>query len=285
MNSRPRIFIAGSGYTGERCADFFCSNGADVTALVSSAGSAQRLQGKSFGVIAADASDPAALRNALAQCERPDVLIHCLSGHSGRDAAAYRVTYIETLRNLLQILHPGHCIFTSSTSVYTQDDGSVVTEESACGGTPTADVLLEAEAIALASGGAAVRLGGIYGPGRTRFIESALSMKSSPFGSADAFINLIHRDDAARALFHAGDLRLRGVFNAVDDRPSRRDALAAAIRTDQSVRQDTDSGPAAGKRVSNAKLRSTGWEPRYPSVIDALRLDPELAALRVSKAR
>lgn len=285
LNSRPRIFIAGSGYTGERCADFFCRKGAEVTALVSSAGSAQRLQGKPFRVLAADASDREALQGVLSNFEKPDVLIHCLSGHSGRDAAAYRVTYVETLHNLLEILKPSHCVFTSSTSVYAQDDGSEVTEESPCGGTPTADVLLEAEAIALASEGAVVRLGGIYGPGRTRFIESALSEKLSPHGSSDAFINLIHRDDAARALFHAGDLRLRGIFNAVDDHPSRRDALAEAIRTDQPVREGNGGGTPAGKRVSNAKLRRSGWRPHYPSVIDALRLDAELASLRVSKAR
>lgn len=287
LNPRPRIFIAGCGYTGERCADFFSREGCDVTALVSSAASAQRLQLiKPFRVIASDASDPAALRNVLSDSERPDVLVHCLSGTSGREAAAYRVTYVETLRNLLGILQPGHCVFTGSTSVYTQNDGSVVTEDSACGGTPTADVLLEAEGMALHASGAVVRLGGIYGPGRTRFIESALAPSTAHTGSPGMFINLIHRDDAARALFHAGHLRLHGIFNAVDNHPSLRGALAEAVRTGQPVRDDAGlRGSSTGKCVSNAKLRSTGWEPRYPSLPDALRLDAELAIPGVNKAR
>lgn len=227
----------------------------------------------------ADAADPAALEAALSNYAQPDILIHCLSGKTGRDAGAYNVTYVATLRNLLTSLRPKHCVFTGSTSVYTQNDGSTVNEESPCGGTPTADVLLEAERIALDAGGAVVRLGGIYGPGRTRFIESALTQGTSPFGSPDAFINLIHRDDAARALCHAGRSRLHGIYNAVDDHPARRDALAEAIREDHPIR-DAQFAPATGKRVSNAKLRSSGWQPLYPSVLDALRDDPDLAALR-----
>jgi hypothetical protein len=53
------------------------------------------------------------------------------------------------LRNLLDVLRPRFCVFTGSTSVYPQNDGSAVTEESRTGGTPTGDVLLEAERLAL----------------------------------------------------------------------------------------------------------------------------------------
>ncbi len=282
MNQHPRILVAGCGYTGERCADFFCADGCEVTALVSSPESKQRLQGKPYDIIAANAANPAELGTALAHRAKPDVLIHCLSGKSGRDADAYRVTYIETLRNLLDILAPGFCVFTGSTSVYTQNDGSTVTEESPCGGTPAADVLLEAESIALAAGGGVVRLGGIYGPGRTRFLDAALSGAHPPAGSGDAFINLTHRDDAARALVHSANLRLRGIYNAVDDHPARRSDLAESLRANRLVRNDPGAR-TAGRRVSNAKLRATGWRPLFPSMLDALRDDPGLRGL--SKTR
>jgi len=199
------------------------------------------------------------------------VLIHCLSGKQGRDADAYRVVYCETLRNLVNILAPKFTVFTSSTSVYPQNDASEVDEHSPVGGTPTGDVLLEAEHIALEADGAAVRLGGIYGPGRARFIESARANEPLPFGSPDAFINLIHRDDAARALFHVGLHRLPGVFNAVDDKPGRRADLAESIRTGQPV-PTSASDTSTGKRVKNTKLKSAGWAPQYPSVLDALGL-------------
>ncbi len=269
--------LAGCGYTGERCAEFFCADGWDVTALVSSDASAKRLEGKPYPVFAADASDPGQLRSLSGKTGRPDVLVHCLSGHGSRDAAAYRVTYVETLRHLLEIFSPRFTVFTGSTSVYPQNDGSIVTEDSPVGGTPTGDVLLEAERLALESGGAVVRLGGIYGPGRARFIEAVLSGEPMPQGAPDAFINLIHRDDAARALFHVGSKRLAGIFNAVDDNPSRRADLAAAIATtfNRPVPPIPDT-PPTGKKVANTKLRATGWTPRYPSVPEALQQDPIL---------
>ncbi|MGA1540122.1 MAG: NAD-dependent epimerase/dehydratase family protein [Chthoniobacterales bacterium] len=266
------MFLAGCGYTGERCADFFCEAGWDVTALVSSEESASRLTGKPYRVIAADAANFEDLRTKTADCAQPDVLVHCLSGKDGRNPDAYRVVYCETLRNLIDLLRPKFTVFTSSTSVYAQNDASEVDETSPVGDTPTGDVLVSAEQITLDTGGAAVRLGGIYGPGRARFIESARANEPLPFGSPDAFINLIHRDDAARALFHVGSKRLPGLYNAVDDHPARRADLAESIRSGNLVPSVPDQ-TATGKRVQNAKLKSTGWTPQYPSVLDAIRAD------------
>jgi nucleoside-diphosphate-sugar epimerase len=246
-----------------------------VTGLVSSEESAGRLAGRDFAVVAANAADAADLRRKFSGSAPPDVLVHCLSGHGGRDADAYRVTYVQTLRNLLDVLKPSFCVFTGSTSVYPQNDGNIVTEESRTGGTPTGDVLLEAEQLAREAGGAVVRLGGIYGPGRTRFIEAARTGQPTP-GDPDGFVNFIHRDDAAAALLHVGRLQLAGVWNAVDDRPVRRAELAEAIHSGNPLPvpaaavYDRRIPPSTGKRVSNAKLRGAGWTPRYPTVIDAL---------------
>jgi nucleoside-diphosphate-sugar epimerase len=198
-----------------------------------------------------------------------------LSGKDGRNPDAYRVVYCETLRNLIDVLRPNFTVFTSSTSVYPQNNADQVDEASPVGGTPTGDVLVAAEKITTDAGGAAVRLGGIYGPGRARFIESARANEPLPFGSPDAFINLIHRDDAARALFHVGSNRRPGLYNAVDDHPGRRDDLAESIRTNSPVVAaacDRHS-PSTGKRVGNTKLKSTGWIPQYPGVLDAIRAD------------
>jgi nucleoside-diphosphate-sugar epimerase len=270
LNHHPRIFVAGCGYTGARCADFFSAAGCKVTGLVSSSAEAGRLADKPYEVMAGDAADANALRAMLSTRERPQVLVHCLSGHGGRDAAAYRMTYVETLRHLLEILRPEFCVFTSSTSVYAQNDGQTVTEDSITGGTPTGDVLLEAENLAQTAGGAAVRLGGIYGPGRAQFIQAAREGEAIGAGQPDGFINFIHRDDAAAALVHVARQRLGGVFNAVDNHPAARSALQEALRAGT----DTLSlpvGALAGKHVSNAKLQPTGWAPRYPSILDAVR--------------
>ena len=135
--------------------------------------------------------------------------------------------------------------------------------------------MVAAEKIALDAGGAAVRLGVIYGPGRARFIGAARANEPLPFGSPNAFTNPIHRDDAARAIYHVGSHCLPGLFNAVDDNPSRRSDLAESIRNNAPLVATVHDGrsPATGKRVQNAKLKSTGWIPKYPSVLEAL---PEL---------
>ncbi len=243
--------------------------------MVSSEESARRLTGKPYRVLVADAANPDELRAKLAGYGQPDVLIHCLSGKDGRNPDAYRVVYQETLQHLLDLLQPKFTVFTSSTSVYPQNSADEVDESSLVGGTPTGDILVGAEKLAIEAGGAAVRLGGIYGPDRARFIEAARSGEPLPFGAPDAFINLIHRDDAARALFHVGSHRLPGVFNAVDDHPARRCDLAESIRTNSPLVAAVYDRrtPSTGKRVQNAKLKSTGWTPRYPGVLDAL---PEL---------
>lgn len=273
MNHDPRIFIAGCGYTGERCADLFWSQGYGVTGLVSSEDSVRRLSGKPYPVIAANASRPAELASFVSAVPPHSLLVHCLSASGGRNAAAYRVTYVETLRHLIEALRPGFVVFTGSTSVYPQNDGSIVDETSPTGGSPTADVLLEAEQIALDAGGAVVRLGGIYGPGRARFLKSILNGDAPE--NPDACINLIHRDDAAAALVHVMRNRLGGVYNAVDDCPSRRSDLARTVKGDKPA---GSSNPATGKRVSNTRLRFTGWRPRYPSLAEAWQTDADLHA-------
>lgn len=200
------------------------------------------------------------------------MLVHCLSGHGGRDADAYRITYVRTLQHLLEAFSPRFAVFTSSTSVYPQNDASNVTEESPVGGSLTGEILLEAERLALEAGGAVVRLGGIYGPGRSRFIDAVRSGEPLPHGAAEAFINLIHRDDAAQALFHVGSERLAGIFNAVDDAPLRRGDLAASLAAIFHLPAPPACvAPPSGKIVSNAKLRATGWSPRHPSVIEWAR--------------
>jgi nucleoside-diphosphate-sugar epimerase len=270
LNHNPRILIAGCGYTGERCADLFFAEGLEVTALVATPESAQRLAAKPYTVTALDAADPGQLSALLDNKGPQDLLVHCLSGRSGRDAAAYRQTYVETLRQLLGVFAPAFSVFTSSTSVYPQNDGRWVDETSEVGGTPTGDVLVEAERLALAAGGAAVRLGGIYGPGRSRFIAAALSGEPLP-GDASGCVNFTHADDAAAAIAHVVRGRLAGAFNAVDDHPVRRADLAEAIRSGAASLPAPSEDSLTGKRVRNAKLRATGWAPRYPGILDAIR--------------
>ncbi len=271
------MVIAGCGFLGEAAAVFFCGAGWEVRALCATAESAARLADQPFEILAADiAGDLSGIPDCWL---RPEVLIHCASSGGG-GADAYRRIYRDGLENAIAFFHPERVIFTGSTSVYAQADGSWVDEGSpARPGHETGAVLLEAEMIALQQvEGVVARLGGIYGPGRSvllrKFLEGTAAME---FGGA-RWINQIHRDDAARSLVKlAGRAVPRGIYNVCDNAPAtRRDVyswIAGALLKPLPPEGPPDPNGKRGqanKRVSNAKLRATGWQPAFPSYADAL---------------
>jgi nucleoside-diphosphate-sugar epimerase len=180
-------------------------------------------------------------------------------------------------------------LYTSSTSVYAQTDGSVVTEP--CPADPereTGKLLLQAEAITLAAGGIVARLSGIYGPGRSVILQKFLTGSAIIEEDGRRFLNQIHRDDAARALFHLAASGIRGeVFNVCDSTPLSQlecyQALASIFSRPLPPTGPRDANRKRGwthKRVSNAKLIATGWLPRFPSFLDAAPAIAPTLALR-----
>src|SRR4029077_18848378 len=102
-----------------------------------------------------------------------------------------------------------------------QSNGEWVTEESpAEPNQETGKILREAEQLVLTRDGDVARLGGIYGPGRSFLLKRFLGNEAIVDPERDRFVNQIHRDDAAAALFllvcqSPGG----GIYNVVDDRP------------------------------------------------------------------
>ena len=91
-------------------------------------------------------------------------MIHCVSSRGG-DAEAYREIYVNGARHLLETFPKAKILFTSSTSVYAQRDGSWATEESETNPVrETSRILLEVERLILEKSGIVARLAGIYGP-------------------------------------------------------------------------------------------------------------------------
>jgi len=219
-----------------------------------------------------------------------DVVVVALAAGS-RDVDEYRATYVDGLRNVLDGIDASgsrpRVVVVSSTAVYDVDDGSTVTEETpAVAATPTAGVLLEAEALLRARhpGAVLARLSGVYGPGRERLIDQVRggSARRTPQPGRSPHTNRIHRDDAAAALVHLATLADPApTYLVTDDEPARLDDvyafLAAELDVPEPPRAEAAGRPAAGrqgagdKRLSNALLRSTGWTPRYPSFREGYR--------------
>ena len=81
--------------------------------------------------------------------------------------------------------------------------------------------------------------------------------------------NRIHRDDAAAAVVHfLTRTEAPGrLYVGTDDEPALLGDVAAhlAQRLGAPVPPATDPALATGKRLSNARLRTTGWVPAYPT--------------------
>ena len=279
-----KVIVAGCGFVGLATARLFAGAGREVVGVTHSVESAGLLRGEAFPVVACDITD----RVALAGCGElrgAGVVIHCAS--SGRGGVEqYRAVYLNGARALAEVLAPRTLVFTSSTSVYAQTDGAWVSEESAAApDRETGRVLREAEDFVLAQGGVVARLAGIYGPGRSVLLRKFFAGEAVIDCDGSKWINQAHRDDIAAALVHLVTTGARGVFNVSDDEPLAQRAVYAwlAERFDRPLPPcgpiDTDRKRGwTDKRVSNAKLRATGWQARYPSFFAAVESDPALLA-------
>ena len=258
------LLLCGHGYLGQAIARDFRGAGWNVVALSLSGGE---------GELACDVSSEEAVRSLdLA----PDFIVHCASsGRGGEDR--YRAVYLEGCRHLIGRFPAVPLLFTSSTSVYAQTDGSVVTEESAARpDRETGRILCEAEELVLSAGGTVARLAGIYGPGRSVILKKFLGGETVIEEEGQRYLNQIHRDDAAAAIFHLHLSRAAGIYNVADSTPLTQwechEALSRLFQRPMPPSGPRDVNRKRGwthKQVSNSKLRESGWEARYPSFLDA----------------
>lgn len=201
---------------------------------------------------------------------------------------AYRAAYVDGLTHVLDALErdgvrPQRVLFVSSTAVYGDAGGGWVDEN-----TPprpggfSGRVLLEAEQLLQAafSGTAtratSLRLGGIYGPGRTRLIGQVRG--GTAVVPEDArYTNRIHRDDAAAAIVHLATMppEPAPVYVGVDNDPADLGTVLRFLAAELGLAEPPvgDAGPARGgsKRCRNDLLRSTGFEFAFPSFREGYR--------------
>ena len=282
-----RILIVGCGYVGLPLGMELVRQGHEVFGLRRSAAAEAELKRAGIIPLLADITQPESLKNLPRDF---DWVVNCTaSGGGGADD--YRKIYLEGNRNLVAWLAdspPKKFIYTSSTSVYGQNDGSVVTEESpAEPDAPTAKVLVETEKFLLAQNGSRgrsshqnvpaiiLRVAGIYGPGRGHSFKQFLRGAARIEGDGARFLNMIHRDDVIGAIIVALENGRPGeIYNAADDEPvSQRNFfawLAAELKSPMpaTVSAETEGlrkRGATNKRISNAKLRrELKYEFKFP---------------------
>ncbi|WP_146362646.1 NAD-dependent epimerase/dehydratase family protein [Arthrobacter yangruifuii] len=212
-----------------------------------------------------------------------DVVVIAVAA-GARTEEAYRAAYVDGTANVLAALdrdgiRPARILFVSSTAVYGDANGGEVDEDTApAPASVTGAVILEAEQLLHDRRPDAVvlRLSGIYGPGRTRLIDSVTS-GTAVVPAGTQLTNRIHRDDAAAAIVHLAT-RVSApapLYVGVDMEPVELadvlGFLAAELGRELPPAGETSSSRGGNRRLSNRRLRGTGFEFGYPTYREGYR--------------
>ena len=147
-----RTLIIGCGYVGLPLARQLHLQGQEITGWVHSATSAEKLKAEPFADMVV--GSVASVEVWAAVAGKFDTVIHCAS--SGRGGVeAYEEVFVRGVAMMNAHQPEARRIFVSSTSVYGQTQGEIVTEASAAEPvTDTGKILRLAEIAAVTAGGA-----------------------------------------------------------------------------------------------------------------------------------
>ena len=224
--------------------------------------------------IQADVTQPDSL-SALENLN-PNIVIYCVSASASTDTS-YQAHYVTGLKNVLatqannQALQ--HVFFVSSTRVYgqpTQDllDETIAAKPADFGG----ERLLEGENLLdnLSCKSTKLRLSGIYGTGRLYLVNMAKDFSKWP--ADNNWSNRIHRDDAAGFIAFlvekvAQNQTVNDCYIVTDDMPTQQYDVLRWLATQMQLDTSQIKTPQtqSGKRLSNQRLRDTGFELQYPN--------------------
>lgn len=280
-----RLLIAGCGDVGVRLGRLLADQGWECFGLRRRA---EQVPAPVRG-IAADLTDPASLTGLS---DALDALVY-IAAPMVRTPETYRHTYLDGPVNLLGALGESarrmrRVILVSSTSVYGDSSGAWVDER-----TPprpqafNGEIVLEAERLWAGFGLplTVVRMAGLYGPDRLWLIRRVQEGGATCQDDPPLWTNRIHVEDAARMLAHILGLAAPdALYIGADDEPATECSVMRWLANrlgapdPRPIGARPRQGPLGNKRLSNRRIRDSGFEFRYPSfregyaaVIEALR--------------
>lgn len=228
--------------------------------------------------IAADLTDASTLR------EIPRGVTHALYAPAPqeRNPQAYRRIFVDGLSNLLSTLDEQkleHFVFISSSAVYGADESWVDETTPPRPDGYRGETLLEAErflAQRLGEKAVVFRLAGLYGPGRTLLLDRLRQGRATVPEATPQWSNRFHIEDAARGCAHLLGLSAPlSCYLGVDDRPmpiaELYDALAAMLGVPAPARISVGQFDVASKRLSNARLKASGFSLQWPDALEGYR--------------
>ena len=299
-----RVFVAGgTGVIGRRLVPQLVSRGHQVTATTTSQSKVRLLEQLGAKGVVMDGLDAISVAQAVAAA-RPDVVVHQMTAISAAHAGKPDLKHMDrwfASTNRLRTEGTDHLLAaaeaTGVSHVVAQSaainngirqGGWVKTEQDPlepASGTPmsyAAAAISHLEDAVVRVDGAALRYGGLYGPGATDDQVTLVRKRQYPLvGGGTGYTSWVHTDDAASATVLAVEQKARGVFNIVDDEPAPASEwlpylaecagakppmrvprwLARMLAGEAAVAMMTE-----GRGFSNAKAkRELGWQLRHPS--------------------
>jgi nucleoside-diphosphate-sugar epimerase len=289
-----KIFVTGAtGVVGRRAIPLMLERGHQVTAVARSTAKRDALNGLGAHAVEVNLFDAEALPAAV---KGHDVIVNlatsippssrALMPWSWRANSKVRRVISNNLRIAAKYADVERFIQESFAPIYADAGDKWITETSAIDPPRYNRAVVEAERavaqFATTGGvGVALRFGYFYGADSGFALDMLRMVRKGwapSFGSPDGYISSVSHDDAAlavvRVLTGPG-----GTYNVTDDEPvTKREfyaAIAKAIKEPEPkflppwVRYLAGSiGEALGRsqRISNKRLRSTGWNPKYSSI-------------------
>ncbi len=296
-----RVFVAGgTGVVGRRLVPQLVARGHQVTATTTDPGKLGLLERLGAEAVVMEALDAVSVGEAVAKA-RPDAIVHQMTAIGGKKPDMQHMDRWFATTNRLRTEGTDHLLAAAEATGVShfvaqsyaswngiRKGGWVKTEEDPLD--PEEGTMMHAGAVAIRhvedvvvkAGGAALRYGGLYGPGATDDQVELVRKRQFPLvGGGTGYCSWVHLDDAASATVLAVEQKARGVFNIVDDEPAPASEwlpyLAACAGAKRPMRVPKWlarmlAGEAAvtmmteGRGFSNAKARrELGWELRYPS--------------------
>ena len=231
----------------------------------------------------ADLADPGSLKRLADEAFADVTHILYAPAPSTREPQSYANVYSDGLPRLLDAFTPEQrrrlqrLVLVGSTVVWEASDTWVDETTPMQKSNFRAAAIIEAiealQSTLPAPVGVTVCPSGLYGPGRTRVLRGLREGTTVAPGGPGHWANRLHIEDAAGACTHLLTLSdPQPLYIATDDTPMPTaelyDALAHLVDGPPVARE---AKRGSGKRLSNARLRATGWTPRWPDTVEGYR--------------
>lgn len=268
------VLVIGCGDLGGEVARLLNQSGNQVTGVRAS----DKALPDAIACIRADVKNMESLQKI--ESIKPNILIYSVAANAQTDESYYQ-HYVLGLQNVMAIQKGNallkHVIFVSSSRVYGQAglQNQVETFDENSQAIPSdfgGKRLLEAEDFvrSLPIAHTILRLSGIYGKGRFYLMNMAKTPSSWP--AQNNWSNRIHRDDAARFMTYLvekinSSQSVADSYIVTDDMPVLQYEVLMWLAKKMQINIEDLNVPQtqAGKKLTNARLKSTGFQLSYPN--------------------